>query len=70
LILNNIIYQKGVYQSIPYNMNVKVNPYYAYAVTERRRRYSSSNFATSALEGVGSQDHALAALTQGKKQYP
>ena len=51
------------------SVKVKITPWHAYAGAMRRRRYSSNPFATSALEGLVAQHHALAALPLGKTRY-
>ena len=38
--------------------------------TQRGSKGSSTFYLTSGLEGLGSQSHAPAALTQGKTRYP
>jgi hypothetical protein len=50
-----------------YAVKVKVNPSHACAGTVGRRRYSSNPFPISALEGVGGQHHAPAALPPEKR---
>ena len=49
---------------------INVIPRFTYAGTEGKWRYRSTPFTTSALEGVGDQHHAPAALPRGKARYP
>ena len=48
----------------------KVDPRTGHEAPEREQRYSSTLSLTSALDGVGRQHHALAALPPGKIRYP
>jgi hypothetical protein len=47
-----------------------VHPITGHEGPEREKRYSSALSLTSALDGVGGQHHALAALPPGKTRYP
>jgi len=49
---------------------MKVHPITSYEGPEVEYRYSSTLSLTSALEGVGGQYHAPAALPPGKTRYP
>jgi hypothetical protein len=51
-------------------LNVKANFTLEQATKAQRWRYSSTLSLTSALDGVGGQDHASAALPPGKTRYP
>ena len=48
----------------------KVHPSTGHEDTEGNLRYSSTLSLTSALDGVGGQRHAPAALPPGKTRYP
>jgi len=48
----------------------KVHPITGHEVSKEEKRYSSTLSLTSALDGVGSQRHAPAALSLGKTRYP
>jgi hypothetical protein len=47
-----------------------VHPRTGHEGSEREYRYSSTLSLTSALDGVGGQRHAPAALPPGKTRYP
>ena len=49
---------------------VKAEPRKCHESPEGEYRYSASLSLTSALDGVGNQRHALAALPPGKTRYP
>ena len=50
--------------------NGKVPPVTGHDGTEVEQRYGSTLPLTSALDGVGGQHHAPAALPPGKTRYP
>jgi hypothetical protein len=51
-------------------MKVKVDPRIDNEVPDRQYMYSSTRFLTSALDGVGGQQNALAVLLPGEIRYP
>jgi hypothetical protein len=51
-------------------LKVKVHPRTGHEDPEGEQRYSYTLSLTSALDGVGGQRHARAALPPGKTRYP